>query len=113
MSHPSTELDMTRFVVVLQQPLPAFNALRGDCVVVRLGHYEPVMVIRKVPADYGSILLALERGAATPLNNERTTEQLTGMLRALLGDTPPKPRGRRKGPTPAYGVLTLVRGGAK
>lgn len=54
--------DFTEFVIRLVSDLPILTAFAGDRILVRLGHIEPVTLIRSLPPNYGAIAEAVAQG---------------------------------------------------
>jgi hypothetical protein len=102
--------DEMRFGVHVLEPLPIFRAESGDRLIVRIGHPEPLILMRTLPANYAAITKALCAGTAVPLNPMRPTYELIRLLSEtqglLVAGAAPEPQ-RRK-----YGRLELVKGGA-
>lgn len=74
-------MDHTQFGVQLIAPLPVFDALPRDQLIVRVGHPdEPVTLIRDLPPNYGAIAEAIATGRAFPLNPRRLADELLRLL---------------------------------
>lgn len=90
-------MDHTRYGVQLIAPLPIFDGLPGDRLIVRVGHPDPITLVRHLPPNYGALIDALERGTVLALQPHVAAGQIILALRALEGDRcPPPPRSLRR-----------------
>lgn len=104
-------MDHTQFGVQLIAPLPIFGALPRDQLIVRVGHPDPLTLIRDLPPNYGAIAEAIAAGTAFPLNPRRLADELLRLLTSgeALPWPPPAPHpGRQSSPSrPARHLFRL------
>lgn len=67
----------------LVAPLPSLGGLPFDRLIIRLGHLEPMALVRIVPPDYHAVADALDQGILLPLNPPCGHEQFAAYLRSL------------------------------
>jgi hypothetical protein len=82
-------MDHTEFGVQLIAPLPLFDGLPGDQLIVRVGHQEAITLLRHLPSNYGAVAEALSTGTAFSLNACHSSDDLLRLLAA--GDWPGLP----------------------
>ncbi len=85
-------MSATDFGVQLIHPLAIFRGEPGDRLIVRVGHPDPIMLIRRLPPNYGAIITALDLGYVLPLNPHRAAAELITTLTELQAAPPPPPR---------------------
>jgi hypothetical protein len=99
-------VDYTRFAVRLRSPLHALTGLTDDRLLVRVGHPEPITLIRVLPPSYGIIAEAIELGLLEPLNLQQPLGEVLQILATADGGLPhglsapasqPAPPTRRRG----------------
>ncbi len=78
------------FVLVLSAPVPAFGASAGDRILVRLGHKNPMLLLRDLPRDYALLEGVLTAGTAEMVSPDHTIENLISQLRSLA-ERPTRP----------------------
>lgn len=64
-------------------PLPGLDALANDHLIIRADHPDPLMLVRRLPGEYGTVLRALDQGHVVPLNPKRSPESLATVLARL------------------------------
>lgn len=86
----------------LLAPLSVVGGELGDRLVLRLGHAEPMALVRVVPPEYHAVADAIERGDLFPINPSSGPVELAAYLRTLgperalrLFRTPAPPLGWR------------------
>ena len=98
-------MDHSLFGVQLIAPLLVFGGLPGDQLIVRVGHEDPITLLRSLPPNYGVVSDAIAAGLVFPLNPQRRAEDLLRLL-AVNGEPwgvppgspplgPPAPERRR------------------
>ncbi len=81
-------MDHTHFGVRLHAPLPIFRGEPDDRLIVRVGHPEPVALVRILPPNYGAIITALDHGLVMPLNAQQHAGELIRTLAELQAEGP-------------------------
>lgn len=61
-------MDYTRFSIQLDQPFPELTALPRDRLLIRVGHADPLLLIRSLPPNWGAIAEAITRGQVSPID---------------------------------------------
>lgn len=95
-------MDHGHFAIRLFADLPHLRALTGDRLLIRVGHVEPILLVRALVPNYGAIVEALSRGHAFPVDRGQPVEEITRQLVFAGGSRPlpsplppPDPRGHR------------------
>lgn len=97
---------MPAFVFRVKGPIPEWEAVAGDLVVMRPGQECPLTVLHGVPPNYGRVLGLVEDGLLVPECNCTPTQAVTALARAI-GEPRPLPpllRRRRRRP-PGVGLV--------
>lgn len=73
----------THFGVQLITALPLFAGLPRDRLIVRVGHPEPITLVRSLPANYAAICDALAVGLVLPLGSQLRVDTIIAALSRL------------------------------
>lgn len=87
-------MDLTEFVLIVREPIFELGAKPGDEVLVRPGHADPVMVVRRMRPAYGELAAVLAEGRAEAVNLSRT--EAVACLVRLASAVPPSGPPRRR-----------------
>jgi hypothetical protein len=77
-----------RFGIEFVAPFPILQAERGDRIVVRVGHPEPIALVRVLSLNYAAVADAIERGVARPLTPQMQPRDLLQLLRDSVPGLP-------------------------
>lgn len=83
-------MDHSRFAIRLLADLPILSAIVGDRLLIRVGHPEPIILIRSLAPNYGAIVEAIARGDAFPADAGQQLGDITRQL-VYADGTPPPP----------------------
>lgn len=67
-SHQSPTMDYTRFAVELTHPLPELTGLPCDRLLIRVGHLDPLLLVRSLPPNWGAVGEAIAHGRVFPID---------------------------------------------
>jgi hypothetical protein len=94
-------MDYSRLLVRLSEPLPELTALRRDRLLIRVGHVDPLLLIRSLPPNWGCVGEAIARGEVYPIEPVQPVEEIMRLVASADGPSLPLQLARRpQYPTP-------------
>ena len=94
-------MDYSRFSITLSDALPELTALARDRLLIRVGHIDPLLLIRSLPPNWGAVGEAIARGQVFPIDPVNP-EEVMRLLASGDGELPwPQPPPSPPHPSPA------------
>jgi hypothetical protein len=73
----------SHFGLQLVAPLAIFGGVPGDSLIVRVGHADPICLVRSLPPNFGAVCDALANALVFPVSPSYDASSVIETLRAL------------------------------